>query len=60
MRGGVLFLPGFQLFELVQPAETSLDVPAGLAEAAAVSRVAFGQEALYPLFLSAWRCGSES
>ena len=60
MRGGIFLLPGFQFSKLVQPGQAPFDEPAGLAQAAAVSGPAFGEQSLYPLFLSDLRCGSES
>jgi len=60
MCGRILFLPGFEFTKLVEPGETSFDVPTCSAQSAAVGRAAFGQERHYPLFLSALQCGSES
>jgi hypothetical protein len=52
MRGRVLLFPRLQFAKLVQPRQTSLDKPTGLAETAAVCGAALGQQRLYPLF---WR-----
>jgi hypothetical protein len=56
----VFFFARFQFAKLVEPGQGSFDVPARLAQAAAVSCASLGQERLYPLFLIAWRWGSES
>lgn len=56
----ILLLARFQFAKLMQPGQRSFDVPAGLAQAAAVRRATLGQDRLYPLFLIALRWGSES
>ena len=55
MSERVLFLPRFQFAELVQPGQAAFDEPSGLAQTTAVGRAPFGQERLYPLFLSSLR-----
>jgi hypothetical protein len=55
MGEGVLFLPSLQFAKLVQPGQAAFDEPASLAQATAVGRAPFGQERLYPLFLSSFR-----
>lgn len=60
MSGGVFLLPRFQFAKLVQPGQRSFDEPAALAQAASMGGATFCQEGLYPLFLVALRCGSES
>jgi hypothetical protein len=60
MGGRVLFLARFEFAELMQPGECSLDHPTGFAQAAAVRGAPLGEDWSYPLFLIAWRCGSES
>jgi hypothetical protein len=60
MRGWIFLFARFQLSKLVEPGERSFDEPARFAQAAAVSGATFGQEGLYPLFLTSLRCGSES
>jgi hypothetical protein len=60
MGRGIFLLPRFQFAKLVQPGQGSFDEPAALAQAAAMGGATFGQEGLYPLFLMALRCGSES
>lgn len=60
MGARMLFLAHFQFSKLVQPGQRSFDIPARLAQAAAVGRATLGQDRLYPLFLIALRWGSES
>jgi hypothetical protein len=60
MGGRIFLLSSFQFSKLVQPGQAPFDEPAGFAQAAAMGTTTFGQQRLYPLFLSRWRCGSES
>ena len=56
----VFLFARFQFSKLVEPGQRSFDKPARFAQAAAMGRAPLGQEGLYPLFLIAWRWGSES
>lgn len=60
MRGRIFFFACFQFSKLMEPGQRSFDEPARFAQAAAVSGATFGQDGLYPLFLTSLRCGSES
>jgi len=60
MSGGISLLSGFEFSKLVKPGQTAFDEPTSSAQATAMGRSAFGEDGLYPLFLSALRCGSES
>jgi hypothetical protein len=60
MGGRIFLLARFQFSELMQPGQGPFDKPTCCAQAAAMGGATFGQEGVYPLFLSARRCGSES
>ena len=60
MGGWIFLLARFQLAKLVEPGQRAFDKPARFAQAAAVSGATLGQQGLYPLFLIALQCGSES
>ena len=55
MRERIFLLSRLQFAKLVQPGQAAFDEPAGFAEATAVGCAPFGQERLYPLFLSSLR-----